>query len=317
MIRVLSTASVPPIGHRAFADIGPIERLDGEGRALEEAQVLLVRSERLTGSDIARARRLRVIARTGSGVDNIDVEAATRARIPVLFAPAAGARPVAEGTMALILAAAKRLGEHELVLREGPWESRYEVVGHDLRGAVLGIVGFGQIGREVCELAAAFGMKVVVYDPSEEGRWPKLPARFAPLPELVASADMVTLHCPLTAETRGLVNHGFIERMKDGSVLVNAARGEVIAGDALLLEALDRGKLSAVGLDVFEQEPPSRTSQLLSDPRVICTPHAVGLTRSWNEQVFSMLAADTRRVLDGAPARHVVNPDALGAAAAR
>jgi D-3-phosphoglycerate dehydrogenase / 2-oxoglutarate reductase len=314
MTRVMATAAIPGIGHEAFAGIGPIEQLDERRTALALADVLLVRGERLGADDIAAARGLRVIARTGSGVDNIDVRAATRANVPVIHAPGAGARPVAEGTMALMLAAAKRLGEHADVLRAGAWSERYQVVGRDLEGAVLGIVGLGQIGREVARLARAFGMEVVASDPDERAGAGNAGMRVVTLPELAASADVVSLHCPLTDHTRGLIDRRFLDRMKDGAILVNVARGGIVASEDVLMEALDRGKLAAVGLDVFEEEPPSPGSPLLRDPRVVCTPHTIGLTRSWNERVFAGLAADTARLLAGEPPLHVVNPEALRAA---
>jgi D-3-phosphoglycerate dehydrogenase len=315
MTRVLATAAIPPIGHEAFAAIGPIEQLGVDRVSLRDADVLLVRGEHLCADDIAAAGRLRVIARTGSGVDNIDVEAATRAQVPVIYAPGAGARPVAEGTMALMLAATKRLGEHAEVLRSGGWAERYHVVGRDLEGAVLGVVGLGQIGREVARLASAFGMEVIASDPEHAGATdPGM--RVVSLAELAESADIVSLHCPLTDHTRGLIDHRFVDRMKDGSILVNVARGGILAGEEVLLDALERGKLAAVGLDVFEEEPPSPASPLLRDPRVVCTPHTIGLTRSWNERVFAALAADTARLLEGTPPLHVVNPEVLGAARA-
>jgi D-3-phosphoglycerate dehydrogenase / 2-oxoglutarate reductase len=313
MIRVLATAAIPRVGHEAFAGIGRIEQLEDDRAALADADVLLVRGERLGAEDIAGARGLRVIARTGSGVDNIDVEAATRAQVPVIYAPGAGARPVAEGTMALMLAAAKRLGEQHAVLREGAWAERYQVVGRDLDGAVLGIVGLGQIGREVARLAAGFGMQVIASDPDERTRRTDSGMRLVPLPDLAARSDIVTLHCPLTGATRGLVGRDFVDRMKDGAILVNVARGEIVAGDDLLLEALDRGKLAAVALDVYGKEPPSPSSPLLRDPRVVCTPHTVGLTQSWNQRVFADLAADTARLLAGERPRHVVNPQVVTA----
>jgi D-3-phosphoglycerate dehydrogenase len=314
MTRVLATAAIPPIGHQAFAEIGPIEQLGDDRASLRHADVLLVRGERLDAADIAGARGLRVIARTGSGVDNIDVEAATRSQVPVIYAPGAGARPVAEGTMALMLAAAKRLGEHADVLRAGAWSERYGVVGRDLDGAVLGIVGLGQIGREVARLASVFGMEVIASDPDERAGAAGAGMRVVPLSELVARADIVTLHCPLTDHTRGLIDHRFVDRMKDGSILVNVARGGIVAGEEVLLDALERGKLAAIGLDVFEEEPPSPSSPLLRDPRVICTPHTIGLTRSWNERVFSGLAADTARLLAGESPLHVINPEVFQAA---
>jgi len=310
---IVATAAVPAAGQEAFASLGPIKVLDGARDALDDAEVLIVRGERLHASDLQIARRLRVIARTGVGVDNIDIVAATRHRIPVVFAPVSSARPIAEGTLALILAATKRLGELAQVLRDDRWDQRYGLEGLDLHGSVLGIIGFGNIGREVGRLAAAFGMQVLVFDPHAErgstGR--QTFARFVPLQELAKRADVVTLHCPLTHETRGLVNADIIEQFKPGAILINAARGGVIAGDAVIIDALERGQLGAVGLDVFEEEPPHPANPLLSDPRVVCTPHSIGLTREWNRLVFSSLASDVRRVLDGQEPRHLANPAAL------
>jgi D-3-phosphoglycerate dehydrogenase / 2-oxoglutarate reductase len=313
MTRVVATAAIPRVGHEAFAGIGPIEQLGNDPAALAEADVLLVRGEPLSAEDIARARGLRIIARTGSGVDNIDIEAATRARVPVIYAPGAGARPVAEGTIALMLAASKRLGEQAALLRSGAWADRYQVVGRDLQGAVLGVVGFGQIGREVAALASALGMEVIAHDPGESAGGADSDTRFTSLPELAASSDVVTLHCPLSDATRGLIDRPIIDSMKDGAILVNVARGEIVDGEQLLLDALERGKLAAVALDVYEHEPPSPSSPLLRDPRVVCTPHTVGLTRSWNERVFADLAADTARLLAGERPLHVVNPQVVRA----
>jgi D-3-phosphoglycerate dehydrogenase len=313
MTRVVATAAIPRVGHEAFAGIGPIEQLGNDPAALAEADVLLVRGEPLNAEDIARARGLRIIARTGSGVDNIDIEAATRARVPVIYAPGAGARPVAEGTIALMLAASKRLGEQAALLRSGAWADRYQVVGRDLQGAVLGVVGFGQIGREVAALASALGMEVIAHDPGESAGGADSDTRFTSLPELAASSDVVTLHCPLSDATRGLIDRPIIDSMKDGAILVNVARGEIVDGEQLLLDALERGKLAAVALDVYEHEPPSPSSPLLRDPRVVCTPHTVGLTRSWNERVFADLAADTARLLAGERPLHVVNPQVVRA----
>lgn len=317
MTRVLATAAIPRIGHEAFAPIGQIQQLAAHPASLRYANVLLVRGERVCAEDIAGARALRVIARTGSGVDNIDVEAATRAEVPVIYAPGAGARPVAEGTMALMLAAAKRLGEHADVLRAGTWAERYKIVGRDLDGAVLGIVGLGQIGREVAKLASAFGMEVLASDPDDRAGDGHGGLRLVSLSELAARADIVTLHCPLTEATRGLIDRDFLDRMKDGVILVNVARGEIVAEEELLLEALERGKLGAIALDVFQNEPPSPSNPLLRDPRVVSTPHTVGLTRSWNERVFADLAADTARLLAGERPLHVVNPQVVPSASAR
>ncbi|MBS1679737.1 MAG: oxidoreductase [Actinobacteria bacterium] len=316
LTRVYATAPVPAAAQRAFDSLGPVQLLAPDWSDLDQAEVLLVRAEELRAAEIRRATSLRVIARTGSGVDNVDVAAATERGVPVVYAPAAGSRPVAEGTIALMLAAMKRLGQLHGTLESGAWPQRYEIEIADVRGATLGVVGLGRIGREVAQLAAALGMTVVSHDPiaadGDEGD-----IELLELGALLGRSDVVTLHCPLTSETRGLIDAGALDRMKRGAVLVNVARGEIIADQRLLIEALDRGQLSAVALDVFAVEPPAPSNPLLHDPRVICTPHSIGLTISWNERVFSALAADVERCLrDEAPV-NVVDAAALESAAGR
>jgi D-3-phosphoglycerate dehydrogenase / 2-oxoglutarate reductase len=317
MTRIVSTAEVPEIGQRAFAPLGTIETLDRQRTALCQADVLLVRSEHVGADDIVRARTLRVIARTGSGVDNVDVAAATERGIPVVHAPGVGVRPVAEGTIALIVAAAKRLGELAAVLGDGRWDERYHVMGLDLMGATLGIVGYGRIGQEVGGLARALGMAVIAYDPLRpEAESAVDGVELVPLATLAGRSDIVSLHCPLTEDTRGLIDYEVIASMKRGAILVNAARGEIVAGDDLLAAALSSGQLGGIALDVFTKEPPPVESPLLANPRVVCSPHAIGLTRDWNRHVFGTLALDVHRVLAGRAPVHVVNHAALRTAPA-
>jgi phosphoglycerate dehydrogenase-like enzyme len=278
---------------------------------VRDAEVLLARGSHITGAVIDAAPRLRVIARTGAGYDGVDLAAATERGIPVLYAPGAGTVPVAEGTLALMLAAAKRLDELGTMVRTGAWEARYDLEAVDLHGAVLGIVGFGSIGREVARLARAFGMRVMACDPA-----------FAPIPglrfvepvglrELAARADVISLHCALTDGTRGMVDRELLRIAKPGAILVNVARGAIVESDDLLVEALDNGWLSAVALDVFGQEPPDPRHPLLSHSRVVCTPHSVGLTERWSESVFAVLAQGVGQVLRGERPVHIVNPEAL------
>jgi D-3-phosphoglycerate dehydrogenase len=315
MTQIVATAAIPPAGHLAFSSLGPIEQIDGPGR-LGEAEVLLVRAETIRGAELDRAPRLRIIARTGSGYDNVDVASATARGVPVVFVPAEGARPIAEGTMTLILAASKRLGELGALAHAGRWAKRYTVEGLDLNDSILGIVGLGQIGREVARLASAFGMQVLAFDPNlRESKSDDIP--LLPLTELVARVDVLSLHCPLTPKTRGLVDQDLLNSMKPGAVLVNTARGEIIADEELLNAALDDGRLSAVALDVFREEPLPASSPLLRDPRIICTPHSIGLTQRWNESVFSSLAVDVSRFLRGVSPLNVVDRAALDQSRAR
>lgn len=309
-MRIVATAEVPPVAREAFARLGEIEvAAAGVGHAIAGAEVLIVRGTRLDAALLARAGRLRAIARTGAGYDNVDVEAATRLGVPIVYAPGIGSRPIAEGTLALILAAAKRLRELGAVVHESGWGSRYGVVGLDIDGACLGVVGYGAIGREVAQLCSALGMHVIAHDP-DAAHSPEMVS----LPELLARADVITIHCALNDRTRGLVDPRFLARVKAGAILVNAARGDIVESEDALADALLTGRLSAVALDVFPTEPPPPEHRLYTDPRVICTPHTVGLTRRWNEEVFHALARGVEGVLAGQRPVNLLNPDAISAA---
>ena len=308
-MRILATAEVPPVAHEAFARLGEIEvAAPRDAHALARAEVLIVRGTRLDATLLARADRLRAIARTGAGYDNVDVEAATTLGVPIVYAPGIGSRPVAEGALALILAAAKRLRELGAVVHERGWASRYGVVGLDIDGACLGVVGYGAIGREVARLCSGLGMDVIAHDPDA----PRA-AELVPLPELLARADVITIHCALNDRTRGLVDREFLASVKAGAIFVNAARGEIVADEDVLADALRSGRLSTVALDVFSTEPPNLRHRLYADPRVICTPHTVGLTHRWNEDVFGALARGVESVLAGQRPVNLLNPDAISA----
>jgi phosphoglycerate dehydrogenase-like enzyme len=310
-MRIIATAEVPAVAREAFAPLGEIEVCPlGAGPALGEAEVLIVRGTRLDAEALESAAALRAIARTGAGCDNIDVEAATRRGIPIVYAPGVGSQAVAEGTVALIFAAAKHLRELAAVVHDAAWPSRYEFAGLDLDGACLGIVGFGSIGRRVARLCRALGMRVIAHDPALAG-YAQVEAELVTLDELVARADVISLHCELTEATRGLFDRALLARVKPGAVLVNVARGEVVESEEALVEALASGRLSAVALDVFPSEPPDPGHPLYADPRVICTPHTVGLTARWNEQVFHSLARGVDSVLSGGLPGNVLNLEAL------
>lgn len=310
-MRILATAEVPSVAREAFAPLGVIDvRPLDDAQALAAAEVLIVRGMRLDADLLGRATRLRAIARTGAGYDNLDVAAATRRGIPIVYAPGVGSQPVAEGTVALMLAAAKHLRERHAVVRDAAWTSRYEIAGLDVAGACLGIVGLGSIGRRVARLCRGLGMRVIAHDPALTG-YGRGGVELVPLDELVGRADVISLHCDLTDRTRGLVDRELLARVKPGAILVNVARGQIVESEDALADALASGRLSAVALDVFPSEPPDPRHRLYADPRVICTPHAVGLTARWNEEVFHSLARGVESVLAGELPANVLNPDAL------
>lgn len=316
-MRIVATADLPSVAREAFAPLGEIVVDNGkDGAALAGADVLIVRGARVDAELLDRAPRLRAIARTGAGFDNLDVDEATHRGIPIVYAPGVGSQPVAEGTIALMLAGTKRLRELGQVVQEGQWDSRYEVTGLDIEGACVGIVGLGAIGRRVAQLCRALGMHVVAHDPGLNGSGDPA-VELVSLEELVGRSDVISLHCDLNGKTRGLVNRDFLSRVKPGAILVNVARGPIIESEDVLADALVTGRLSAVALDVFPSEPPDPEHRLYADPRVLCTPHTIGLTRRWNEEVFRSLAQGVTSVLAGELPDHVLNPEAVTVRGAR
>jgi phosphoglycerate dehydrogenase-like enzyme len=292
---------VPPLAEELLGEIvvappGGLEPL------LAEAEVLIARGgTQVTAAAIAAAPRLRVIGRSGVGFSEVDVAAATRRGIPVVLAATGGAQAVAEGALALLLALLKRLPELDQAVKTGRFAERERAEVRDVAGAALGIVGYGTIGRRVAALAEPLGMRVRFCDPCVEGS--------TPLPALFAESDAVSLHVPLTGETRGLVDAALLARAKPGLVLVNVARGAVVRALDDLLAALEAGRLGGVGLDVFEPEPPDPSHPLFAHPRVLCTPHALWRTPRAVEGIFRELAAGVLAALRGERPAAVANPE--------
>ncbi len=250
-----------------------------------------------------RAPCLRVIARTGVGVDRVDVAAATARGVAVVITPGAGAAAVAEGAIGMALHLVKRFGPLTDLVRQGRWAQRAAVCVGDLDGATLGVVGYGRIGRRTADLGAAFGMAVLAYDPVSE-----VPAgrRCASLAELAAGSDVISLHLPLTERTRHTVDDAFLARVRPGAILVNCSRGGLVDTDAVW-RALASGRLAGVGLDVFDPEPPG-PHPLYSHPDVVLTPHLMGLSRRATAATFTAAAQGILDVLGGREPRAVANP---------
>ena len=252
-----------------------------------------------------RTPRMRVLARTGVGTDLVDLDAATARGIAVVVTPGSGTRAVAEGVLAHTLALVKRVGPLTELVSAGRWAERDAggPIG-DLDGATIGIIGYGRIGRRVGELAAAFGMRVLAYDPFAP---PPAEVACTGLDDLVATSDVLTLHVPLTAENHHLVDAAFLARAKPGAVLVNCGRGGLLDLDAALA-ALESGRLAGVGLDVFESEPPA-PHPIFDHPSVSLTPHLMGLTRKATAATFADAAQGVVDVLTGKRPAAVANPD--------
>jgi D-3-phosphoglycerate dehydrogenase / 2-oxoglutarate reductase len=238
--------------------------------ALRGASAVIAGSEPYTDAVLDRLPGLRVIARSGVGYDMVDVEAATRHGVILAIAPGGNFHAVAEHTFALLLAFTRQIVSNDRDVRQGLWLKTVLV---PVRGQTLGIVGFGRIGRAVAARAIAFGMKVVAFDPYPQEEFARsLGVELTDLDTLLAQSDFVTLHLPMSRETRGLINRATIARMKPGAVLLNTARGGLVAEDDLLA-ALRSGHLAGAALDVLAEEPPSPDHPLLSLDNVIISPH--------------------------------------------
>lgn len=223
---------------------------------------------KITSKVIDAASNLEIIVRAGIGLDNIDVEAAETKGIQVANTPAATSISVAEHTFGLMLAAVRNHGKANLSMKEHKWEKK-ALSGTEAYGKTLGVIGFGRIGQEVAKRAFSFGMKVIAYDIIEVQT--DLDAQQVSLEEVFAQADIITLHLPLTDKTKHMIKDKEFDSMKDGVIIINASRGGTVDEHALL-KALESGKVRAVGLDVFEKEPPDEFA-LVDHPNVIATPH--------------------------------------------
>ena len=289
------------------------DQLDGKLESeLESADALIVRSAvQADAALLAHGKKLRVIGRAGVGVDNIDLDAATRQGIAVMNTPGANAVAVAEQTIGMMLAMARHLCRADALMHAGKWEKK-SLQGTELRGKTLGIVGLGRIGMEVARRARAFAMQIVAHDPfvsvavaKEQG------IRLTSLDELYAAADYITLHVGLTPQTTGMINEAAIKKMKKRVRLVNCARGELV-NEADLAAALKRGHVASAALDVFNEEP-LKNSPLLACENVILTPHIGGSTHEAQEAVGVQIAQQVREYLKHGVIQNAVNVPSVSA----
>ncbi|MFH1575278.1 MAG: C-terminal binding protein [Acidobacteriota bacterium] len=252
---------------------------------------------------------LRVIARYGVGLDNIDLAFATARGIPVTNVPDYCLRDVAEHTMALLLALSRKVARFDRSVRQGVWDIQAGVPLHRLTGRTLGLVGFGQIAREVVPLARAFGLRVVAFSPSlTPERAEALGAEAVDLDRLLTESDFVSVHCPSTAQTQGMVGAGMLSKMKPTAYLINTSRGDIVDEEALA-EALEAGRIAGAALDVRGREPPGGGDRLIGMENVIHTPHAAFYSAESLEELRSRTAWEVRRVLTGEQPENLVNPE--------
>ena len=273
---------------------------------------IVIRSAtKLTADLIERAERLKVIGRAGVGVDNVDVEAATRRGIVVANAPESTVISAAEHTIGLLVGLSRNIPQAHAALKQGRWE-RKTYGGIELADKTLGVLGFGRIGQQVARRAAGLRMRVVAYDPFvAPERFRELGAERLETPDDVyAAADFLTLHLPLTDETRGSIDSGAIEQMRDGVRIVNAARGELVDEEALL-EGLRSGKVAGAALDVFSKEPYS--GPLLELDNVVVTPHLAASTEEAQDRAGVIIAEQVAAALEGGLVSNTVNIPVIGA----
>jgi D-3-phosphoglycerate dehydrogenase len=281
-------------------------------RLLPEADGVIVGGQHLGPAEMDLGQRLRVIGRHGVGIDNVDLAAASARSIPVVYTPDGPTESTAEHTLMLMLAVARRLPQFDRAVRDDNFgiQRQFEFLGRELRGKALGVVGLGRIGQRVAEMCqAALEMEVAVYDPFRD------PADVAAcggmcvddLTELARGVDVLTVHVPLSEETRHLIDRDVIRAMRPGGILISIARGPVVDEQALI-EALQDGHLYGAGLDVFDPEPPSPDNPLLRMDNVVLTPHTGSFTDEGRRLMGLTVVDDVLRVLRGERPRYPANP---------
>jgi D-3-phosphoglycerate dehydrogenase len=263
-----------------------------------EYDALIVRGRtKVTTTVFDTAKKLKVVGRAGVGVDNIDLPAAKAHGVTVVNAPIATTVAVAELAFSLLLAICREIPRADATMKAGQWIKK-ELEGVELFGKTLGVIGFGRIGAETGKRAAAFGMTVLGYDPLiPADEIVKRGGAPVSLDELLAKSDFITMHTPLTADTKGMLNADAIAKMKDGVRIICAARGGVV-DEAALLDGLNSGKVAAAGLDVFTTEPPGLTG-LVAHPRVVCTPHIGAQTVEAQIRAAEDIASEVLAALRG------------------
>lgn len=303
-------AGVELLRKEAKVEVAPELSEEQLARKIKEFDALVVRSKtRVTKNVISAAKKLKVIGRAGVGVDNIDLNAATRRGIAVVNSPEASSITVAEHTFGLMLAMARRIPFADASLKSGKWEKK-KFFGLELRGKTLGIIGLGRIGSQVALKAKAFGMQILAYDPYINEQFAKeIGARIVSFDELIRRSDFITMHVPITDSTKKLIGSREIGRMKNGVFLVNCARGGIIDEKALY-QGLKSGKVACAALDVFEREPPV-DSPLLKLENIVVTPHLGASTEEAQIYASTIVCEEVLKVLRNEAPRNVVNMPAF------
>lgn len=306
----LSWDSLAQLGELTVYDRTSKENQDEIIQRIGDAELVLTNKTPLTESIFARCPALRYVGVLATGYNVVDCAAARRRKITVTNIPSYGTAAVAQATIALLLEITNQVGHHARAVAHGQWSQCqdfcfWERPLMELGGKTLGIIGFGRIGQAVGQIARAMGMQVLAAGshPTASG---VLIANYVTLDELYANSDVISLHCPLFPETEHLINDRSLAQMKDGVILLNTGRGQLICEPALA-QALHSGKVRAAGLDVLSQEPPAADNPLLSAPNCVITPHIAWAARESRQRLMDTAVENVRQYLLGTPI-HVVNP---------
>ncbi len=317
-MKILATAPIDQTAIDILSPYGeiitaPDDREDTLVSLAADAEVIVVRGvAQITETIIEAADKLKVIGRTGVGINNIDIASATARGIPVVFTPGANSRAVAEAAMAFLLALAKRVTYWDGQTKANEWSSRYHSMNDDLEGKTLGIVGFGNIGQQLARLATPFDMKIIACDPYTRPEIAtELGVEMVPLDELIKRSKYISLHTVLTPETEGMINDKNLQHLQTGSYLINLSRGEAIDSLDTILEALNDGRLAGAGLDVFVPEPADISHPIFKHPNFLTAPHVASLTKNAIDTIHLWMANDIKAVLEGERPKNLVNPEVL------
>ncbi len=299
-------------GFREFGELTIYDRTpeDKMVERMKDADLVFTSKAKITKEVLDACPKVKYIGEMATGYNNVDVAAAREKGIPVTNIPSYSTEATAQFAIALLLEICHHVGHHSDAVHAGRWSDGVEWCFWDyplieLLDKTMGIIGFGRIGQSVAKIAAALGMKVIAHSPTEREEGKKL-AEYVSLDELLSRSDVISLHCPLTPQTTGLINKSAIEKMKDGVIIINNSRGPVIDEQALA-DALNSGKVYAAGLDVASNEPIARDNPLLSAKNCIITPHISWAPFESRKRLMEVAKSNVAAFLKGEPV-NVVNP---------
>jgi D-3-phosphoglycerate dehydrogenase len=297
----------------ASVELNPYGRTMSEKellKAVGDAEGLIVGNDKINQKVIEHAKKLKIVARHGVGIDNVDLKAATKNNIIVTYTPSANADAVADFTIGLILSLARKIPQASLSIRQGRWEAR-KFMGVDIYRKTIGIIGLGEVGHRVAKRAKGFGMRILYWSRRRKPKVEKeLNAQYVELETLLKESDFVSVHLALTDETRGIIGRKEFNLMKRTAYIINTARGQIVDEKALY-KALKKQKIAGAAVDVYEKEPPDPDFPLFKLDNVIATPHIAAYSRETIVKMDMMNARDIVKFFKGEKPQYVANPEVL------